>query len=142
MLRFNRVLCVILVCAGVGAAYAAVVKIKDLHPAGIGLIQNPNADGMAILHYKQQSGFTDVNVVITDFLPNTVYGVCLSPGGQVSGTIETNESGNGHIHDDTFAGDITAGGCVTVTIFVGTLFEGDCDQMTPDQVRAVGSNCP
>jgi hypothetical protein len=143
MFKFSRMLCVMVVCAVAGAALGAVIKIKDLTAVGPGLSENPACDGMSILHWKPQqgeNGETQVNVVINNFQPNTVYGVRyedqFGTGGEFSQAITTNPAGNGHWHDSNMF-DVTSS--PRVIIFI----DDDNDfAYTPGEERACGGfNC-
>ncbi len=104
----KRALCVMLVLAVAGSAFAAAVKIKDFtvtnEPAG--------ATAMAILNYT--SGPTPkfiAQVTVSGFTPNTTYDIVwLSPsqGDWISpGALVTDENGDGHVHLTAASLDLT-----------------------------------
>jgi len=101
-----RLLIAVLVCTCVGVALgAAVTKIKDMQPVGLGELENPDADGTVHVKFDDRQGNSRIQVMVTDMLPNTTYHVYVdSAGGGIqdfSGTefnLTTNPSGNGHVH--------------------------------------------
>ncbi len=128
----------VLLCAAV--TFGAAVKVRAIPAAGVnGLAENPDADGMAILNYHSGNNATEVQVIISDFLPNTTYGVKVEGG--ISGfsdpiAITTNAKGNGNYHNSTNF-DITTN--ATVTIYI---WDGDIDsifEISADELRAEGS---
>ena len=147
MFKFNRGLCALLVCAVAGAAYAAVVKLKEINPMGSGLSLNPNCDGMAIFHYKEPDGNvdagTEVNIVLTDFEPNTTYWVRYEGYSTLVETflggtpvVTTNSAGNAHVNDFFSGFDITV--TPRVIVFIDNNGEGDY-VTTDDDERACAS---
>jgi len=120
MFKVRRFVCLALVCALVGVAYGAAHKIRSFSPMGAEL---ETADGMAILNHAGLAGLgkTILQVVVSDFTPNTTYavGVCLpyfscfvDEFGQSNGAwiiqdaMTTDEHGNGTFHYE-FPGDYT-----------------------------------
>ena len=97
MFKFNRIVWVLALGVVVSMAYGAALKIKDLVPVGLGAIESPDADGMAIMNYHPGHTDTEVQIAVTDLLPNTDYRVAVVPG-ILGGYITTNVSGNGHYH--------------------------------------------
>lgn len=98
MFKFNRLVCVLLVCAVVAVAYGKAIKIKAISPVGLGVIENPDADGMAVLNYHQGNNSTESTVAITDFLPDTEYGITVVALGGGATTVTTNAAGNANWH--------------------------------------------
>jgi hypothetical protein len=139
MLRFNRVVCVLAVGALVGVAFGAVIKIKGLTPVGSGITESPDADGMAIVHYKEGKQLTEVNVAITDFMPETDYYIAVEPG--IAGApVTTNPSGNAHYHGE-IGWDICAWE-PQVCVYVWIDDDGS-GLFTPGEKRAEGCTpCP
>ena len=97
MLRFNRLVLVLGICLCVGAALGAAIKIKGLTPVGLGVNENPEGDGMAILNYHQGNNQTEVTVAITDFIPETDYHITVFPGTD-DAPVTTNPAGNANTH--------------------------------------------
>jgi hypothetical protein len=155
MLRFNKLVCAVVVCAFVGVAFGAAVKIKCFD-----YLAEPNldADGMAILNYVQGQGETILQLVVSDFEPdrdcdwlegpctesNVAYDVVLrKPGGdcQVSGQcvemfkmLKTDQHGHGTLHWTLhpFYDNFTD---ADVEIYVGYKQTG-----IPEVLRAIGYN--
>ena len=98
MFRFNRLALMLGVCAWVGIALGAAIKIKSLTPIGEGVAESPDGDGMAIMNYHQGNNATEITVAITDFLPNTDYFVTVNPG-IIRASLPTNSSGNANTHE-------------------------------------------
>ena len=108
MLKFRRLLCVVLVCALVGVAYGAARKISSFAPQGS---EPATADGMAIFNFAQgtggpngTNGKTILNIMITGFTPFTTYDVEFrSPtqGSWISGgVLVTDEDGDAKFKDE------------------------------------------
>ena len=140
MFKFNRLVCVLLVGTCVGVAFAAAVKIKAFTPAGPGLIDNPDCDGMAILNYHPGNNATELQVAVTDFLPDTLYGLKLEAGGICGGfsnpeAFMTNVNGNGHYHHSA-PYDCTEAPVITIYIWDGEI--GSEWDVTVGEIRAVG----
>lgn len=140
MIRFNRMVCVLLVCGCVGLVYAKAIKVVSLDAVGAGIAESPNADGMAILNYNVGQTRTEVQVALTDFVPDTEYTVdVLTIFGGPTFRITTNARGNGQGHAVAIQ-DITDSGtaCADVTVYIDAnndFFPQD------DEKRATGSNC-
>ncbi|UCC29161.1 MAG: hypothetical protein JSU86_13275 [Phycisphaerales bacterium] len=143
MFRFNRLVCVLLVGTCVGVAFAAAVKIKAFTPEGVnGLAENPYCDGMAVLNHHPGNNATEVQVAVTDFLPDTVYGVMLEAGGFCGGfsnpeAFMTNANGNGHYHHSV---PYDCSQAPVITIY---RWDGDVNSIwdvSEDEIRAVGSS--
>ena len=96
MFRFNRVVCMLLVCSFVGIAYGAAVRITDFVISEDG----SNADAMAILTYAPGRDITNVQVIVSDFEPGRTYGMRLvcPDFPDCCGTVVTSSSGNGNGH--------------------------------------------
>ena len=140
--RFLPLLVIGLVAGGL---YAKNLKIKGLTPAGPGVTENPDADGMAHIHFKQNpEPSSEVKVHITDFLPNTTYGVQIDPGITDPQAITTNSSGNGHWSSGGVTFDLTQFN-PTVRIFRWDGNISAIGQVSFDELRAIGcasGNCP
>ena len=139
MFRFNRLLCGLVVCGTVAVAFGAAVKIKAFTPVGNGAIESPDGDGMAILNYHPGNDTTEIQFAITDFRPNTVYGVKLESdfgGFSAPEAIATNVVGNGTYHH-TIPFDRTGNPSVTIYVWDGdtnTIFD-----VSADEIRATGN---
>lgn len=140
-----RILGVLAVCALAGALYAKPLKVKALTPAGPGVAENPDADGMAMMHYKEgNEARTDIKVHIMGFLPNTVYGVQIDPGVSDPQAITTNPAGNGHWSFSAVGSDLTQFN-PTVRIYRWDGNISEIGNVTFDELRAIGcvsGNCP
>ncbi len=99
MLKVRRIACAVFLCTLVGVALGGAVKIRsfDVDYSFEGL----DADGMAILNYPLGQTETIVQIIISDFTPETLYywrlispSHCLTPGG----TIQTDKNGHGTVH--------------------------------------------
>jgi hypothetical protein len=115
MFKVRRFVCLALVCALVGVAYAAAHKIRTFTPQGSELA---TADGMAILNFAQGTGGplgtdgkTIVHIMITGFTPFTTYDVDLLSRTQGHnfgpGILVTDEHGDAQFHGDVPAPDIS-----------------------------------
>lgn len=142
MSRFNRLVCVLLVGSCVGVAFAAAVKIKAFTAEGVnGLAENPYCDGMAVLNHHAGNNSTEVQVAVTDFLPDTVYGVKLEADGFCGGfsnpeAFMSNANGNGHYHHSV-PYDCTQAPVITIY-----RWDGDVNSIwdvSEEEIRAVGS---
>ena len=139
MFKFNRVVCGLLVCGCVGFAYAKAIKVVSLTPVGAGVTESPDADGMAILNYNVGQTRTEVQVTLTDFLPDTEYTVdVLTIFGGPTLRMTTNARGNAQGHGVALT-DITDNGNETATVTVYIDANGDFFPQD-DEKRAVGSN--
>jgi len=103
----KRIAFVLVVCAVVGVAYGAAVKIRWFDN-----IAEPNqdADGMAILNYVSGQDETIIQIILSDFEPNRTgfdayTAEFVSPNQPLSPTadIETDSHGHGTLHI-TYAG--------------------------------------
>ncbi|MBI4717126.1 MAG: hypothetical protein HY763_04920 [Planctomycetes bacterium] len=145
MFRFNRIAVGLLVCGlAAGVLYAKATKIKSLTPAGPGVTENPDADGMVHMKFHDDSNpRTKINVHITGFLPSTTYGVQVDPGVTDPVAITTNPSGNGHWEFEV-SFDVAAFN-PTVRIFRWDGDAGNTSNVSFDELRAIGclsGNCP
>ena len=128
----KRAICIVLVMAVAGSAFAAAVKIRDFE---ISAQEPAGAAAMAILNYANGGGGkTIVQITISGFTPNTTYNIVLdSPtnGAWIIGdaTLQTDENGDGHVHFTLPVLDMTDS---TVKIGFGT-------SVYDFEVRAVGS---
>lgn len=127
-----------------GGLYAKNLKIKGLSPAGPGVTENPDADGMAHIHFKQNpEPRSEVKVHITDFLPNTTYGVQVDPGITDPLAITTNPAGNGHWSAEV-SFDLSQFN-PTIRIFRWDGNVSSIGQVSFDELRGIGcasGNCP
>lgn len=106
MLKFNRVVCALAVCACVGVAFGAV-RITNFDISE----PDPNADAMAILAYASGRDITNVQIMVSDFTPGAIYDVDLvdSAGERCFASFEAfvaNSEGHGNAHLQ-FVGDVT-----------------------------------
>lgn len=145
MLKLNRVVAMLLVGLVASVIYAKNLKIKDLTPAGPGVTENPSGDGMVVMNYKDGSNpRSEIKVTISDFLPNTTYGVQIDPGITDPLAITTNPAGNGHWNSPTLFFDISLDN-PTVRIFRWDGVNGTIGEVSFDELRAIGcvsGNCP
>lgn len=96
MFRVNRWMGVVALCLMVGVAVAAI-KVRDILPVGVGLIESPEGDGFAIFSvHPDADNFptTQVQIALTDYLPNTPYFITVLPG-IPRAAVDTNAAGNG-----------------------------------------------
>lgn len=115
------------------------VKIKAFIPEGPGITENNDGDGLAILNFKQNRNETQFEIAITDFLPNTVYGVKLDSdlGGFSSPTaITTNSCGSGRF-DFKLPFDRTSNPIVYIYRWDGDT--DTVDDVSDDEIRASGT---
>lgn len=144
MKTFRRWLPVALIGLAAGGLYAKNLKIRVFTPAGPGVSENPGADGMAQISFKQNpQPRSEVKVHITDFLPNTTYGVQVDPGVTDPLAITTNPAGNGHWSAEV-SFDLTQFN-PTIRIFRWDGNVGSIGQVSFDELRAIGcasGNCP
>lgn len=122
MLKFNRIVCALIVCVCIGVVYGRAVKIFSFIATDAGVIDSPDVDGMAIFNAHtlekadgSREEFTNVQVSFTDLRGNTDYILVVDPG--FLGTpVTTNPAGNvqiqGIINSDVFSnGNIV---CVSI----------------------------
>jgi hypothetical protein len=134
---FKRVLCILPVMLALsGLAYGDTpnekTKYNSFEPVGL---ENPTADGSALLHYKGASDQTDFQIMLDDFTPNTTYDYLLvSPTmGEAAGcdVIVVDARGRGH-----FKGTISGNWAdAEIAIFLSD----DCT-FTEEELRAVSQN--
>lgn len=92
MLRFNRMICALLVCMCVGMVYAKATKIFTFTSVNAGITENHEGDGLVMLNVDAQ-GKTHVQVSMSKFLPDTGYFVTVLPGvGRAA--VSSNPAGN------------------------------------------------
>lgn len=146
MFKFNRLVCAVLVCTCVAIAYGAATKIRSFVPQGL---ENPEADGMAILNYASGQDETIVQIILSGFTHDTAYDVVfVSPTHLLQpkflGQLITDKHGHGNLHATLPAiphlgenGDWTDAD-IEIWINLGTTDD--------DELRAVGCNpgntCP
>jgi hypothetical protein len=115
MFKFNRLVCMLAVCAVVGVAFGAALKIKAITPVGDGVTENPDGDGMVIMNYHPGHDQTEITAAITDFVPDRDYKVSVIPG--LTFSVTTNPAGNANDHG-FFNGDICEYNEYGVTVVV------------------------
>ena len=152
MFKFRRWVCLALVCAMVGVAYGAARKIRSFTPYAP---ESVDADGMAILNLSSGNNFgsdvkTILQLVLSDFTPNTTYHIGLIPpgvspfpdgNGQVPGAgigapITTDEHGNATSHGDG-GGDITSWNIAIYLPFEIPQLDGS--RLVAYELRALGN---
>ncbi|UCE60097.1 MAG: hypothetical protein JSU63_21965 [Phycisphaerales bacterium] len=139
MSRFNRIVCVVLVCTLAGFAYAKAVKSKELIAAGLGTDLNPDADGMIVMNYHDSSTPTiEVQVKATGLVPQKTYGVQVDPGFTDPLAFTASASGNGSYHNT-----ITNFPEAFIPLMVVRVFEWDgvpsnIDEVAYHELRAYG----
>lgn len=138
MFRFNRLVCVVVICALAGFAYSKAVKSKDLTAAGLGGDVNPDVDGMIIMnHHDSSTPTTEVQIKATGLAPQTMYGVQVHPGFTDAFAFTTSTSGNGAYHNTVSLGmDLTE--YMVVKIFVWDGVGQNMDEVTYQELRAYG----
>ena len=97
MLKFNRVMCVLLVCVCVGVVYARTYMVLEIEPVGLGEIENDDGEGAAFLKFSRRDHGTHVWVRVYDFLPDTMYFVTVVHG-IVRASMPTDAEGDGRLH--------------------------------------------
>ncbi len=97
----KRLAIAVVACACVAVAFGVARKIKSFTPTSFERILAPDADGMAILNYVVGQDKTSIQLILSDFSPNTGYDVILVRTGaslvQIAGAETPNFSG-----DDTW----------------------------------------
>ncbi len=93
MLRFNRMICALLVCTCVGMVYAKATKIFTFTAVNGGVAENPDGDGMAMLHFNAQTGDTSIQISMSKFIPDTGYFVAVIPA-VARAAVSSNAAGN------------------------------------------------
>ena len=138
MFRFNRLVCVVLVCTLAGFAYSKAVKSRGLTPAGLGSELNPDVDGMVIMnHHDSSTPTTGVQIKVTGLEPQTTYGVQVFPGFTDALAFTTSVSGNGSYHNAIhFPADYTQ--YMVVRIFEWDGVQSNLDEVTFEELRAYG----
>jgi hypothetical protein len=94
-------------CASVASA-AATTKFTTFTPFGVGMVENPNVDGVATMGFQANRNVTHVSAVVHGLLANTGYVVFASSdiGGQEF-DITTNSQGKFTLNEDV-AGNLEA----------------------------------
>ena len=101
MLRFNRLVAVVLVGVFVAAAFAKAIKIREITPYAETEEAANGADGMAIFNYhdgQNNNSSTEVTVAITDFIAGETYGAYVINAGGVNLPEVANPAGNANFH--------------------------------------------
>ncbi|UCG33122.1 MAG: hypothetical protein JSU68_00535 [Phycisphaerales bacterium] len=138
MLRFNRIVCVVLVCALAAAAYPAAVKSREMIAAGLGEELTPDVDGMIIMNFHDSNTpATEVQIKVTGLEPGVTYGVQVDPGFTDPLAFTTSASGNGSYHGSVnFPFDISA--YAVVRIFEWDGVDQTLVYVSYDELRAYG----
>ena len=138
MFKFNRLLCVVLVCALAGFAYSKAVKSKELIAAGLGGDLNPDVSGMIIMNFHDSATpATEVVISVKGLAANTTYGVQIAPGETNPLAFTTNEEGHGGYHAKVnFPFDISPWAVVRVFEWDGVL--NTIGEVTYQELRAYG----
>ena len=112
----------LLTCASVASA-AANTKFTDFTCIGVGMVENPNIDGVATMGFQANQGVTHVSVVTHGLLANTGYVVFPTShiGGQEFDVV-TNSQGKFSLNVD-LAGDL-AGNNPLIAISRGSTDSG------------------
>lgn len=90
MTRRSVSILAVLICASV--VYAGANKIRGFTPVGG---ENPEADGFAILNYAAGENKTIVQIILSDFTPNTTYDIEIAdfPGAFIQDELVTDDKG-------------------------------------------------
>ncbi len=115
------------------------LRIGVFTPAGVGIIQNPNADGMAKLKFYNDpidGPSVQAHVHLYDFLPGITYSVVIDTdqgGGDFADIVTTNPAGHGNVmvHFPVAAAPTAA----TLVIYRDTIND---DQYEAGEERAIG----
>ncbi|MFH1108342.1 MAG: hypothetical protein V1790_03970 [Planctomycetota bacterium] len=100
MFKVRRFVCLALVCALVGVAYAGATKIRSFTTFN----EPEDADGMAILNVADSQGLV-IQIIVSGFTPNTLYAPflfdpCSGSEYYVLDYFTTDDRGNGRFHRD------------------------------------------
>jgi hypothetical protein len=138
MFRFNRLVCVVLVCTLAGFAYSKAVKSRGLIAAGLGGVLTPDVDGMIIMnHHDSATPTTEVQIKVTGLEPQKTYGVQVFPGFADPLAFTSSASGNGAYHGTVSLGiDFTQ--ISVVRIFEWDGVTSNIDEVSFDELRAYG----
>ncbi len=99
MFRFNRAVCVVLVCAIAGVALGKAVRSKELIAAGAGADLNPDVSGMIVMNFHDSNTpSTEIVVKVDGLAPFTTYGVQVMPGFTNPLAFTTGGAGSGAHH--------------------------------------------
>ncbi len=136
MFKFNRIVCVLLLCSAVGVAFGAATKIRAF--IAMPGVESGDADGMCIINYNSGQDATIVQIVITDFQPYTVYDLELStdlwPSAKSIGVLETNDKGRATAHFEIPGKDLSG---AWAYIYTDLVTRGDANDTS--LLRAYGS---
>jgi len=138
MFRFNRLVCLVLVCALAGLAYSKAVKSRELTAAGLGGELNPDVDGKIIMAFHDSATpATEVQLNVKGLAPDVTYGVQVDPGFSDPLAFTTNAQGIGTYHGIVgFPMDITAFAVVRIFLWDGIV--SNIDEVTFQELRAYG----
>ena len=130
---FKRVAFVLVVCSCVGIAFGAAVKIRSFETFDP---EPCDADGMTILNYAAGQGKTIVQIIVSDFSPETTYDLVLvSRDGtqRTTGFDVFTTDGNGHgTHHGSVPFDVSSRDV--------ELYVSPDATLTEDELRAIGLN--
>jgi hypothetical protein len=136
------------VLVAVSAAYGAAVKIKTFDV--FAPEDTVNADGMAILNYVAGNDKTIVQLIVSDFTPDTVYGVLLTDGLlnlEIPDAFMADENGHGNFHEEIpsldasgFDIELYVDDGVTCNLCVDGDRDGDGFVFEAGELRAIGEN--
>ena len=130
---FKRVAFVLVVCSCAGIALGAAIKIRSFttfDPEPL------DADGMAILNFAAGQGKTIVQIIVSDFSPETTYDLRFvsRDGTQKTTSIDAfTTDGNGH---GTYHGSIP----FDISHRDVELYVSPDVSLDPDELRAIGWN--
>lgn len=110
--------------SGLGSA-ASTIRIRVFTPMGVGVLENPDGDGLAKIRLDEAEGSIDAHIHFHKLLPNTQYSLAIDffeGGSPVGGVCEflftTNAGGNANIIETFFPPILTNE--VVVTAFIDT----------------------
>lgn len=123
-------------------SYIPFTRIRVFDPSGAGLIENSHVEGMATVRYNENTGMTEVHLVMKDLAPYTTYGVKFEAEGGAGfdnpAAFTTNRKGNGKFDDEGTIGISTRN--VVITIYRNTDPLGDPFGFDATEIRASGNS--
>lgn len=102
MLRFNRLVCLLVVCSLVGVVYGAA-RISSF--SVFDGRESADADGMAILNYASGNNTTLIQVILSGLTAGRSYDVGLIPDGAFPADCDTDIPCGVGFNDDAFEAD-------------------------------------
>ncbi len=139
MLRYKRLLAVVLVCSVTGFAHGAAKNSKTLSAIGLGETLNPDASGMILLNYHGGSNSqTEVQLMAKGLEPGVTYGVQLWPGFTDPIAFTANANGTGHYHGWASFDVLTLAPDWTLRIFVWDGNPYSMGEVSYEELRATG----